>query len=238
MAEGALLEPADPAWADALRRVHHDVYHLPGYVTLDADRSGGTPVAFRYDEMGQVFLLPLVLRPIPGTGLRDAASPYGYPGPVSDVPASGAEFWERAVRHMSALLRTHDVVSVFARLHPLLPAPIPALEAGGAVVRHGETVSADLTRTPEQLWQETGRTHRIHINKAVAAGMWVMRDDCDLLEDWVGTYHATKRRVGATGFYFFDLDYYQRLWDAVGEHVHLEAAVRESEVLGANLFFA
>ncbi|GAA4950849.1 hypothetical protein [Actinoplanes utahensis] len=238
MAEGALLEPGDPAWADALRRVHHDVYHLPGYVTLDAHLSEGEPVAFRYDEMGQVFLLPLVLRPIPGTGLRDAVSPYGYPGPVSDVPPTDTGFWTRAVRHMAALLCTHDVVTVFARLHPLLPVATPALAEAGTVVRHGETVSADLTLTPDELWRDTGRTHRNQINKARRAGVEIVFDDWDRLEEWVGTYHATMRRVGATGFYFFDLEHFRRLRAAVGEHLHLAAAVRDGEMLGGNLFFA
>jgi hypothetical protein len=238
MAEGALLEPGDPAWADALRRVHHDVYHLPGYVTLDARLSGGTPVAFRYDEMGQVFLLPLVLRPVPGTGLRDAVSPYGYPGPVSDVPPSGTAFWGRAARHMAELLRTQDVISVFARLHPLLPAPAGALLEAGPVVHHGETVSADLTLTPEQLWQDTHRTHRNQINKARRAGVRVVFDDWDLLDEWVATYHATMRRVGATGFYFFDRDHFHRLRAALDGHIHLAVAVRDGEVLGGNLFFA
>ncbi|GIF38456.1 GNAT family N-acetyltransferase [Actinoplanes xinjiangensis] len=242
MAEGALLEPADPAWADALRRVHHDVYHLPGYVTLDAHLSGGTPVAFRYDEMGQVLLLPLVLRPVPGTGLRDAVSPYGYPGPVSDVPPADTGFWTRAARHMAALLRTHDVITVFARLHPLLPAPVAALAAAlpgaGTVVHHGETVSVDLTLTPDQLWHDTHRTHRNQINKAGRAGVRIVVDDWDLLDEWVGTYHATMRRVGATDFYFFDAGHFHRLRARLRDQIHLAVAVRDGEVLGGNLFFA
>ena len=238
MTEGALLEPGDPAWADALRRVPHDVYHLPEYVTLDARLSGGTPVAFRYDERGQVFLLPLVLRPVPGTGLRDAISPYGYPGPVSDVPPSGAAFWARAAHHMAALLRTHDVISVFARLHPLLPTPAAALLGTGTVVHHGETVSADLTRTPEQLWQDTHRTHRNQINKAKRAGVRIVVDDWDRLDEWVDTYHATMNRVGASGFYFFDHDHFHRLRAVLGEHLHLAVAMHDGEVLGGNLFFA
>lgn len=238
MAEGALLAPGDPAWPDALRRVHHDVYHLPSYVALDARLCGGEPVAFRYDEMGQVFLLPLVLRPVPGTGLRDAISPYGYPGPVSDVPPSDTGFWGRAVRHLAALLRTHDVISIFARLHPLLPVSAEALSTAGTVVHHGQTVSVDLTLSPDRLWQDTHRTHRNQINKAKRAGVRVVVDDWDLLEPWVETYHATMRRVHATGFYFFDLDHFVRLRKALGEHVHLAAAVHEGEVLGGNLFFA
>ncbi|GGN70914.1 hypothetical protein GCM10010112_37890 [Actinoplanes lobatus] len=238
MAEGALLQPGDPAWTEALRRVQHDVYHLPAYVTLDARLTGGTPIAFRYDEMGQVLLLPLVLRDVPGTGSRDAVSPYGYPGPVSDVPPSETGFWERATLAMAGVLRANDVISLFARLHPLLPSAAAVLAGTGTVVHHGETVSVDLTLSPEQLWQETHRTHRNQINKAGRAGVEVVFDDWGLLDAWVETYHATMRRVGATAFYFFDRDHFLRLRDALDGHVHLAVARRDGEVLGGNLFFA
>lgn len=237
MAEGALLQPGDTAWTDALERVRHDVYHLPSYVTQDARLSGGTPAAFRYDEADHVLLLPLVLRPIPGTGLRDALSPYGYPGPISDVPPTSTGFWARAARAMVEMLRTHDVVTVFTRLHPLLPAPLVSLERVGTVVHHGETVSIDLTLSPEQIWQQTHRTHRNQINKASRAGVRIAFDDWDLLDDWIGTYHATMRRVGATDFYFFDRDHFHRLRGALGDDVHLAVALHDDGVLGGNLFF-
>ncbi|MFC7528406.1 GNAT family N-acetyltransferase [Actinoplanes sp. GCM10030250] len=237
MAEGALLQPRDTSWTDALHRVRHDVYHLPDYVSLDARLSGGTPAAFRYDEDDRVFLLPLVLRAIPETGLRDAVSPYGYPGPVSDVSPADTGFWSRAALAMSELLRTHDVISMFARLHPLLPAPIEALGTTGTVVHHGETVSIDLTRTPEVLWSQTHRTHRNQINKAKRAGVRIVLDDWDLLDDWIATYHATMRRVDAADFYFFGPEHFHRLRRALGDHVHLAVAVCGDEVLGGNLFF-
>ncbi|GLX99757.1 GNAT family N-acetyltransferase [Actinoplanes sp. NBRC 101535] len=237
MAEGALLEHDDTAWAEALRHLRHDVYHLPDYVRLDARLSGGMPAAFRYDEGPLMLLLPLVLRDVPATGLRDAVSPYGYPGPVSNAPVTDTGFWARAARALTALLRTSDVITAFVRLHPLLPAPVVSLETAGTVVRHGETVSLDLTLTPEQMWQETHRTHRNQIGKATRAGVRIVLDDWDRLDAWIGTYHATMRRVGATDFYFFEPGHFHRLRAALGPSIHLAVAVRDDEVLGGNLFF-
>jgi hypothetical protein len=238
MAEGALLEPGDTAWPDALDRVRHDVYHLPDYVALDAQLAGGTPAAFRYDEADHVLLVPLVLRTIPDSGLRDAVSPYGYPGPVSDVAPANTAFWARAARAMTELLRCHDAITAFVRLNPLLPAPIVSLERVGTVVRHGETVAIDLTLSEEQLWSETHRTHRNQINKSKRAGVEIIFDDWSLLDPWVSTYHATMRRVGATDFYFFGRDHFHRLRDALGPALHLAVARHEGEVLGGNLFFS
>jgi hypothetical protein len=236
MAGAALLDPDDRMWADTLGRVEHDVYHLPEYVRIDAGLSGGTPVAFRYEEAGKVLLLPLVVRAVPETDLRDASSPYGYPGPVGDADP---EFWSRAGRALVEVLCTRGIITAFVRLHPLLPAPTEALARAGTVVQHGETVSVDLALTPELMWQQTHRTHRNQINKARRAGVSVVFDDWSWFDEWIGTYHATMRRVGATDFYFFTAAHFHRLRAALGDRLHLAAAVSaDGELLGGNLFFS
>jgi hypothetical protein len=239
MAQADVLDPDDVRWADALHRVGHDVYHLPEYARLDAGHCGGTPVAYMFRDGDRLLLLPLVLRGVPGTDLRDAASPYGYPGPVSNAGPQDAAFWRRAGRALTGQLRERGVVTAFVRLNPLLPAPAPALSAAGAVVHHGLTVSVDLTLTPEQMWGQTHRTHRNQINKARRAGVSVVFDDWSWFDEWIGTYHATMRRVGATDFYFFTAEHFHRLRAALGDRLHLAAAVSaDGELLGGNLFFS
>lgn len=237
MAQAALLEPADTGWAGALARCRHDVYHLPEYVRLDAGLAGGTPAAFRYDEDGRVLLLPLLLRDVPDTGLRDATSPYGYPGPVSDAAPDDLGFWTRACHALAELLCTRGVITAFVRLHPLLPAPSPALGEAGTVVHHGQTVSVDLRADAAEMWRQTHRSHRNQINKARRGGITVAVDDWSRLDEWIATYHATMRRVGAADFYFFPADHFHRLRAALDGRIHLAVALRDGEVLGGNLFF-
>ena len=67
---GRIVEVHDPAWQDALARVPHDVYHLPGYARVEADVNGATPVAFVHAGERSTFLLPLLLRPVPGSAPR------------------------------------------------------------------------------------------------------------------------------------------------------------------------
>ena len=235
--KAALLGPEAAEWKGALTRLGHDVYHLPEYVTLDARLSGGTPAAFRYGEAGRVLLLPLVLRPVPGAQVRDAVSPYGYPGPVSDADVSAVGFWTRACRAMVALLRAQGVVTVFVRLHPLLPAPIVALERVGAVVRHGETVSVDLSLSVDEMWRQTRRDHRKDISRARRAEVSVVLDDWSRLDEWLATYHDNMRRVGASAYYFFSGEHFHALRCALGDRVHLAVAVAQGEVVGGSVFF-
>ncbi|MFF5078702.1 GNAT family N-acetyltransferase [Actinoplanes sp. NPDC000266] len=234
MAEAAIVKPDDRAWADTLSRVRHDVYHLPEYVRLDAGLSETRPIAFRYAEADRVLLLPLLLRRVPDTDLHDAVSPYGYPGPVSSL-----EFYERAWKAFQELLCTRGVVTAFVRLHPLLPVPMAPLAAAGTLVRHGETVSIDLTLGAEEIWSQTHRSHRNQINKARRAGVTVVFDDWSRYGEWIATYHATMRRVGASEFYFFSHSYFETLRSTLEDKAHLAVALSaDGEVLGGNLFFS
>jgi hypothetical protein len=189
-----LLDAKAPEWTDALERAAHDMYHVPEYVALDARLTGGTATAFWYGENDRRLLLPLIVREIPDSGLRDAVSPYGYPAPVSDAPGSDEAFWERACRSMVDILRARGIVTVFVRLHPLLDTPLDILARFGTVIRHGETVSMDLTVSVEEMWRQTRSDHRNHINRARRGGTHVVFDDWSRLGEWVQVYHDDMRR--------------------------------------------
>jgi hypothetical protein len=232
----ALLEPRARDWQEALAGAGHDMYHVADYVVHDARHYGGTPTAFRYEHDGARLLMPLIVRDVPGSGLRDAVSPYGYPGPVSNVP-DDLGFWDRACTAMVETLRDAGIVSVFVRTHPLLPAPLSVLERFGALVRHGETVSMDLTVSVEEMWRQTRSDHRNHINRARRDGTRVVFDDWDRLGEWVAVYHDNMRRVGATPYYYFTREHLAALHDTVGDRMHLAVALEGDEVVGGNTFF-
>ena len=230
-----LLAPSAPAWTEALRTLRHDMYHEPAYVVLDAALYGGSPVAFHYQEDGHRLLMPLIVRDIPDTDLRDALSPYGYPAPVADT--TDPAFWDRACAAMTETLRAYRIITAFVRMHPLLEAALPVLGEHGRLVRHGETVSMDLTLSLDEMWSQTRSDHRNHINRARRAGTKVVFDDWDRLAEWVDVYHDNMRRVGATDYYFFTYDHLAALHEAVGDRMHLAVALEGDEVVGGNTFF-
>jgi hypothetical protein len=235
--QAALLDPAAREWTEALRHTGHDLYHEPDYVALDAGLSDGSPAAFWYSDGARHLLMPLIVRGIPGTELRDAVSPYGYPGPVSDAGPDDLAFWQAACAAMVETMRAEGVVTVFVRLHPLLPAALGVLEEFGTLVRHGETVSMDLTVSLEEMWRQTRSDHRNHINRARRAGTRVVFDDWDRLDEWVAVYHDNMRRVGAGEYYFFSGAHLAALHEAVGDRMHLAVAMEGDEVVGGNTFF-
>ena len=177
-----------------LRAARHDFYHLPAYVALCAAQEGGQPRALHVTDDERTMLLPLVIRRIPGGGF-DATSPYGYPGPIgsgTDDPA----FLRVALVAGLQVLREAGLVSAFVRLHPLLN-PLPP-EGVGTLVRHGETVSIDLTLPTDELWAQTRLNHRRDITRAVRLG-YVARMDEEWrhLESFKRLYRATMARRSA-----------------------------------------
>ena len=236
--EGALVEPGDPCWDAALAAVPHDVYHLPGYARVDAELAGGRPVAYVHRRGDRTLLLPLVLRPVPGTaGASDATSPYGYPGPACDAPLDDEAFWRCAAAGLRRQLQAHKVVACFVRLHPLLAPRLDALAREGTVVQHGHTVSVDLTLPEDVLWAGTRSNHRRNIEQARRAGMRVVVDDWARLPEFVEAYHETMRRVGAVGYYFFEPAYFEALRREVAGSLHLAVVDDDGTLAGGGLFF-
>jgi CelD/BcsL family acetyltransferase involved in cellulose biosynthesis len=235
-----LVDPDRPVWTEVLATVPHDIYHLPGYVRLAARwQEPGQPVAFIAQEPGGRMLLPLIVRPIPTEIAEDAfdvTSSRLFPGPVLAVdegqPSDG--FAGRAVASFVDGMRRRGVVSAFVRLHPLLPPPLDALRRIGTVVEHGETVSIDLTRSPEALWNQIRANHRRDIVRATRQG-YAARIDAhwERLDDFVEAYRQSMDRVGATPAWRFPAAYFTDLRAAAPGHVHLCVVELDDELASA-----
>jgi ribosomal protein S18 acetylase RimI-like enzyme len=231
--ESTLLDVDAPEWAAALHAGRHDFYHLPAYAALCASQLGGEARALYVTDHARTLLLPLVIRDVPGGG-RDALSPYGYPGPIGNASDDSA-FLRTALVAGLSMLRDAGIVSVFVRLHPLLnPHPPMGL---GTLVRHGETVSIDLTLRAEQLWAQTRLNHRRDITRALQMGFVARMDDnWGHLEAFKDLYRLTMARRAAAPFYFFDDLYFDGLRDALGESLRLCIVEKDGDIAAAGLF--
>jgi len=225
-------------WTEALQRIHHDAYHVPEYVAAEAEVMGGRARACLYTEGDLSFLLPLVVRQVPGgQGVIDAISPYGYPGPVSNASLEETDFWHRACASVIASLRDQSLLTCFVRLNPLFETPLKVLRDFGEVQAHGYTVAIDLTVSDAEVWAGYRTNHRRQIRRAREGGLSLVMDDWGTLPEFERIYHETMRRVGADPSYFFDSHYFRRLHAALGDHIHLASVIRHGEMQGGGLFF-
>ena len=229
-----------PRWREVLRRLPHDVYHLPEYGSVAARYEGGTAVAFHVIDGACELLMPILIRPLPPTlgapsEWKDAASPYGYSGPI----ASGQCDIHRIrgfIKAFEARAAEHNIVAAFLRLHPLRGIPIEAFEPDRCV-RHGSIVFIDLTRPLHELQAETRRDHRQGIRRLSQAGFVATMDDWTTYDGFKKAYRSTMDRVSAAEFYNFSDAYFDDIRQSLGDHLHL-CSVRapNGDVACAGLF--
>jgi hypothetical protein len=223
----------------------HDFYHLPGYARICGEQERGEPVAFVAEEGQNRFLVPLIIRQIEfaapvSNGLYDATSPYGYPSPLltsADVEAAKTGFLSQAIGVLLAGLRDRGVVSLFLRLHPLLPLPLECFREYGMLVHHGETVFHDLTQSEDELWRQTDRRCRKGIKLAKQHGCVAEIDHAwSCFDDFLDIYTQTMSRVGADSYYFFPTRYFYELRQALQGALHLCMVRLNGTVTSAGLF--
>ena len=241
-----VLQPEQQAqWMDVLAQsFQYDIYHLPGYHTLAEERDEGQARLLLYTEGPYFIAIPLLLRPIGavpglvriGEGWWDATSVYGYAGPIashSDVPASVLRDFQTA---LCETLKEWRIVTVFSRLHPLIP-QCGLLSGLGECVPMGQTVSIDLNLPVDMQRQQYRTNHKRDINRARREGITCVHDeDWNYLDTAVEIYYETMRRTGASDYYFFDQAYFTRLHELLGDCLHLFVAIKEGIVLSAALF--
>ncbi|MGI8958807.1 MAG: GNAT family N-acetyltransferase [Bryobacteraceae bacterium] len=215
------LSTTDPRWGALLDEVPHDVYHLPQYLEVSAPYEDAEPAAFLVREGNCFCLIPLLIRRLPAVlgappDWRDAKSPYGYAAPLF----RGDAWWiDKALDTFRRECETHNIVSAFLCMHPLLTVP-PDLARHGEVVKHGETVYVDLNLTEEALWSQTRERLRSYIGKLQRAGFQARFDDWSTYGDFISIYGQTMDRLHANRFYCFPTQYFHDLRVALGPRLH------------------
>ncbi len=125
-------------------------------------------------------------------------------------------------------------MSLFLRTHPLFP--VQGLDTLGTVVRT-ETVVVDLSLSEEEIWQGMRKSHRRQVSRGLDVLGLEFRVDssADGQREFRRLYRATMARVGATDFYYFDDEYFDRLRAALGDHLHLATVRMGGKIAAAGL---
>jgi hypothetical protein len=234
-------------WTRAVQRAtQYDFYFLPEYHALAERRGEGEARLFVYEQAGHTIALPLLIRTLadyPGIGAwaqtwRDATSVYGYSGPLcslNDIPRAVVDGFQREL--ITALRELH-VVSVFSRLHPLLPAQTTLVDGLGNHQLEGVTVSINLSATPHDQRAQYHRTIRNRVNRLVRSDFTCVLDSEQRhLPEFIALYHETMCRVKAEESYFFDRTYFSDLAKSLGPVLKLFVVkIPDGEVISGGLF--
>jgi Acetyltransferase (GNAT) domain len=177
------------------------------------DAEGVTHTLRLATDRGEL-LAPLIVREIPGTDLRDATSPYGYPGfaaptqgddGASDIDHTRVGSISDAPLEPGAVdFAATGLVSIFLR-HTLGEPPL-----AGAAERNVVQV-ADPALPPKRRASDRNR-----INKNRRSGYEVSielgpQTDAQQQASFLAAYEQTMRRTGAAQRYFFAAAYFERI---------------------------
>ncbi len=240
----AILDVESTLWSAMLSQLPHDVYHLPDYVVLDAQRTQTFPEAFLLQEDDKIFFAPYLLRSCVditdslATEVYDVISPYGYSGILmSKAALKNPEFPDFALQQFLRTLQERNVCSAFLRLHPILSEKFTKVFQSFPLSENGETVSIDLTLDEDKIWAQTRRGHQSTINKCMRLGLIARTVPiAEYLAEFIAIYEETMNRVKAEDGYYFSRDYFEGLLK-LEDKVHLGIVEFENEIVSACLFF-
>lgn len=235
------LDPTDSRWLKFLQRVPHDVYHLPAYAILASRYEGGQAVAFYASTGEEAILVPLLLRDAPKPSNHegrfwDATSPYGFSSPLFTHPTRETVCLQ-LLESFTQAAGKRGLISLFLRMHPLLPQPMRVFSQFGKVIYHGQTVNIDLRPPLDDILNATNSNHQRSLRKLTKEGFHAVLDEWDYYQEFIHLYRETMRRVEASPFYLFEGTYFDDLRELLGKHLHLCSVLSPSgELTAASLF--
>jgi Acetyltransferase (GNAT) domain len=240
-----ILDHHNPRWLEVLKNLRHDIYHLPTYFEIEANRSNTKPEAIVITENGNCLFVPYLLRdchdilnPNQGNGFFDVLSPYGYPGFLLDTSAAGvADFANFALQEAKDVLKSRGVCTAFFRMHPILSDRFDQFFAPGTFVENGETVSINLNLSETDLWRHTRKGHQSTINRGKRLELVVrVVPFADHIDEFLSIYNETMDRVTASASYYFGYEYFDGLLQ-LGHQIHLGVVELDHQIICASLFF-
>ena len=169
----------------------------------------------------------------------DLTSPYGYAGPVSHVSHSDLQeiLWKSFLDEFHTYCAANNIVSEFVRLNPFLRNQEPLSSISKGVTESGTVVCVDLTVGEGDLWRNLQKANRNSIARARRQGIEVSRTRRNAdLEEFHEIYNATMERRKAKREYYFPMEFYALLFDALGENANLFVAKHEDKIVSASLF--
>jgi GNAT acetyltransferase-like protein len=174
----------------------------------------GVTHTLRIEAEAGALVAPLLVRPIPGSGARDAISPYGYPGLV---PAERGRLLSRIATQKTTAPSLLDparidfaatgLVSVFVR-HTLGEPPL-AGSSERNVVQIADPALAPKSRPSDR--RQVRRNLEAGYELALVPGPETTPEQ---RAGFLAVYEQTMRRTAAAAHYFFPAAYFDRLLEA------------------------
>ncbi|RIV74400.1 GNAT family N-acetyltransferase [Flagellimonas aequoris] len=162
-----------------------------------------------YKASGATIALPLLVRPINGSGYFDAASVYGYAGPLVSQLNEDFNFVEWKTRMLSYFTE-NKIVSVFSSINPFVEHQMELLSIFGEIEKLGDIVFFDLER-PQTHFKDYSKTTKRYIKRN--ENLFDIREGKseEDARKFIKIYYRSMDRIQADSQYYFNLEYFMDL---------------------------
>ncbi|MGO4709170.1 GNAT family N-acetyltransferase [Chryseobacterium sp. 2TAF14] len=217
-----VIDINNPKWDKLVKSAFiYDFHQTTFYHKID---NNNTSLMFVVENEEAFIAFPLVLRPIEETFWFDLTSVYGYGGPISNRSDFNFSsdfikfFWD----NFNSYCNENNIVSAFARLHPLITQD-HFFSDTGQILPLNKTVAIDLKLTPEEQKRQYRKSNKSEINQLKRKGFYVEEaKTADEIDRFIEIYYETMDRVEASKNYYFSKEYF---------HSFLENTFFESKLL-------
>lgn len=226
----------DPKWREIIKRADtFDFHHTAYFHKIDTD----FPAQLLYFHKDQDFIaLPVVIRPVENTPYYDITSVYGYAGPVfhfsnEEIKDNLIEFFKTSFTNYC---KENKIISVFARLHPLI-SQRDILEGLGNIADLNKTVSIDLTLHPEEQRREYRKSLKSELNQLRKKEIFIeSTTNPSCINDFIDIYYETMDRVNASENYYFSKEYFYEFLNNDDFEAELLVAKKDHKVIAGAIF--
>lgn len=216
-----------------------DVYFDQVYGKLYEDIERGTCESFDFScghgVVKSVFMKRPVKWPVNNVQYFDIVTPYGYGGPVVVEAINRKELIETYWSAWVDYCRRERIVCEFVRFHPIVNNHIDFGRYYGAEFdRH--TLAIDLSDEDYEANQFTSKCRNM-VRKAEKSGVTCEVDEaCERIDVFCELYHKTMKRDNADNYYYFSLEYFRAMREALDGQLVLINALLDGEIIAASLF--
>jgi len=220
-------------WNAIVRSMNrYDFYHLAEYHQLE---HSGQSLLLYFSSNEISIALPVILRTIEGTKHNDITSVYGYAGPLSNQKNLDEQTIKDFQEQLLHFFDSHQIVSVFNRLHPLFNNQKYILSGLGDIVDTNQTVGIDLTLPEQEQKRQYAHSVKNHINRLKRKNVFVEKaQNPEAIDLFVEIYRENMKRVNASKMYFFSNDFFHRFMEDLPASLFL--AYYEGKAISGSLF--
>lgn len=219
----------------------NDIYYSKKYIFLYIKEKEEL-FEFEYKEEDCFFYTISIKRPILkignefiDDGYYDLETAYGYGGFYTN--SEDKEFLNRAILEYSEKCKKEKIIAEFVRFHPFNNFPIKFAEFLDLNIYDRDTVYLDLSQKYEELKKQYKSSLQRNIKKAIYNNLTFDLEHINnnSINKFIELYNLTMNKNFASKFYFFDKDYFDKLFKL--ENVELYSIKYNNQTISMIIVF-